>query len=254
MTAVDAAARRPARSSLPILLLAALLFVVFCALGTWQVQRRAWKLDLIEQVENQLARDAIDAPGPARWQEIGPQHNYLPVQAQGVLLHERQTLVGALTTHGSGYWVMTPMLTTRGFFVLVNRGFVDPAHRDPASRGETVGDTRVVTVRGLLRTTEPEGRLWQENDPAADRWYSRDVAAISAHRELPPQGTAPYFIDADATPNPDGWPVGGLTVVKFRNAHLGYAITWYALAALTLVGAWLALRHRDDPEPTENQS
>ena len=48
--------------------------------------------------------------------------------------------------------------------------------------------------------------------------------------------TAPYFIDADATPNPGGWPVGGLTIVAFPDNHLVYAITWYVLA-LMLAGA-----------------
>ncbi len=245
---MTAAAQRSPLKKLPLILLAALLFVVFCSLGTWQIQRRAWKLDLIAQVEAQLARDPIPAPGPARWPEFGPQHNYLPVRAQGVFLHEKQTLVGALTAHGSGYWVMTPMLTTRGFFVLVNRGFVDSAHREPAERGEVVGGTQVVTVQGLLRTSEPRGRLFQDNRPAEDRWYSRDVQAIGAARDLPPDASAPYFIDADGTPNPDGWPVGGLTVVKFRNTHLGYAITWYALALLTVAGAVLAWRHGGESE------
>ncbi|TIN59580.1 MAG: SURF1 family protein, partial [Mesorhizobium sp.] len=45
---------------------------------------------------------------------------------------------------------------------------------------------------------------------------------------------APYFIDADATPNPGGWPVGGLTVVSFHNNHLVYALTWFGLALMVL--------------------
>jgi surfeit locus 1 family protein len=48
--------------------------------------------------------------------------------------------------------------------------------------------------------------------------------------------TAPYFIDADGSPNAGGWPIGGLTVVAFPNNHLIYALTWFALA-LMLVGA-----------------
>ena len=55
---------------------------------------------------------------------------------------------------------------------------------------------------------------------------------------------APYFIDADATANPGGLPVGGLTVVRFRNSHLSYALTWFALATGLAAGAVVALRHR----------
>lgn len=248
MTAVNAAAQRSPQSRLLLIVLATLLFVAFCSLGTWQIQRRAWKIDLIEQVEAQLAREPIQAPGPAQWPQINQRHNYLPVRARGMLLHDKETHVQAMTSHGSGYWVMTPMLTKQGFFVLVNRGFVDPAHRDPASREEDLSGSRVVTVQGLLRTTEPEGRLFQKNNPEVDRWYSRDVAAIGAKRELPEEAYAPYFIDAGASPDSGDWPVGGLTVVKFRNTHLGYAITWYALALLTVVCAWLAWRHQPDED------
>jgi surfeit locus 1 family protein len=54
--------------------------------------------------------------------------------------------------------------------------------------------------------------------------------------------TAPFFLDADATPNPGGYPVGGLTVIAFRNNHLVYALTWFALAALSVAGAVMAWR------------
>ncbi len=81
--------------------------------------------------------------------------------------------------------------------------------------------------------SEPKGGFLRSNDPAADRWYSRDVAAISAARGL--TDTAPYFIDADATANPGGLPVGGLTVIAFRNTHLVYALTWFALALMLTV-------------------
>ena len=56
-------------------------------------------------------------------------------------------------------------------------------------------------------------------------------------------GATPYFIDADAGPDPGAWPRGGLTEVRFRNHHLVYALTWFALAAL--VAGALALLWRD---------
>jgi surfeit locus 1 family protein len=55
---------------------------------------------------------------------------------------------------------------------------------------------------------------------------------------------APYFIDADASGNRPGGPVGGLTVVAFRNHHLIYALTWFGLAALSGYAAYRALRER----------
>jgi surfeit locus 1 family protein len=114
--------------------------------------------------------------------------------------------------------------------------------RHPAPAGEQ-------RVTGLLRVTEPGGGFLRHNDPAADRWYSRDVAAIAARRGL--ARVAPYFIDADARasePARSDWPRGGLTVVRFPNNHLVYALTWFGLAALVAVLLARALRsdRRDD--------
>ena len=219
------------------------LFITFFLLGTWQLERRTWKLELIAHLEQQLQRAPVLAPGPSTWPSIGPAHSYLPVTVSGRFLHEGEILVQAMTRYGSGHWLLTPLRTDRGFTVFINRGFVDPEHRDPASR-EEAQNGGPVSIAGLLRLSEPRGRLLQANDAAADRWYSRDVAAMGAARGLERQRLAPYFIDAGDAPNPGGWPVGGLTVVTFRNAHLGYALTWYALALMTVLGTWLMLRER----------
>ena len=73
--------------------------------------------------------------------------------------------------------------------------------------------------------------------------FGNDVPAIAAAQRLPAAEVAPYFLDADAAPNPGGWPVGGLTVVQFHNSHLAYAITWYGLALLVAGGAVIVGRH-----------
>ncbi len=228
-----------------LILLASVLFAGFCSLGTWQLYRREWKLDLIAQVDRQLARQPVSAPARDAWATLDANHAYLPVQVSGTYLHDRETLVQAMTAHGSGYWLLTPLQTAQGFIVLINRGFVDSAHRDPGSRPEAqhVG---LAEVKGLLRISEPHGRMLQRNDAEGDWWYSRDVYAIGAARGLNIDDLAPYFIDADRTPNPGGWPVGGLTVVQFRNTHLMYALTWYALALMTAVCAWLAFTRRSE--------
>jgi surfeit locus 1 family protein len=216
--------------------LAAALFLGLLALGTWQVERRAWKLDLIERVDRRVAAEPAAPPGLADWPAVNANDDeYRHVRVAGTFLNDRETQVFASTALGGGYWVVTPLRTDQGMVVLVNRGFVPTEKRDPATRaaGEIAGP---VTVTGLLRITEPKGGFLRANDPAADRWYSRDVAAIAAARGL--TDAAPYFIDADATPNPGGLPVGGLTIIAFPNSHLVYAITWYGLAVM-LAGAVL---------------
>lgn len=216
------------------------VFAVLIALGTWQVERRTWKLDLIARVDARVHAAPVAAPGPADWPSISAERDgYRHVRVRGTFLNDRETQVFASTALGNGYWVLTPLRTDAGWTVLVNRGFVPTEQRQPATRpGSQVGGETDVT--GLLRPSEPEGTLLRSNRPGEDRWYSRDVAAIAQARGL--SGVAPYFIDADATSNPGKLPVGGLTQIHFRNSHLVYALTWYGLALLVVVGAVVVVR------------
>lgn len=154
---------------------------------------------------------------------------YRRVQVSGVFLNERETLVQAVTERGPGFWVMTPMRQPDDTIILINRGFVPSDRRDPEMRRAGLID-EPTSVVGLLRLSESGGAFLRSNDPAGGRWYSRDVPAIAMARGL--TDTAPYFIDADATPNAGGLPIGGLTVIRFGNNHLIYALTWYALALM----------------------
>lgn len=217
--------------------LALLLFAGLIALGVWQVERRAWKHDLIARVDARVHAPPAPFPAPAQWSGASAARDeYRRVTLTGRFLNDHATLVQAATVRGSGFWVMTPLATDRGT-VLVNRGFV-PSRTAIYARPD--GPARVT---GLLRMTEPGGGFLRDNDPAADRWYARDVAAIARARHLPAP-VAPWFVDAEAsgppgTPSSGALPVGGLTVIRFPDNHLVYAVTWFALAAM-VAGAYIA--------------
>ncbi|MCG2628966.1 SURF1 family protein [Bradyrhizobium sp. WYCCWR 13023] len=219
------AAHRP---SLWLTVLSLIAFVVLMALGVWQVERRAWKLALIDRVEQRVHAPAQPLPSRTSWPTISAANDeYRHVDVSGRFLHDRETLVQAVTEEGPGYWVLTPLQRDDGTTVLINRGFVPSERRDPSTRQGGNPDGRVV-VAGLLRVTEPKGGFLRDNVPQHNRWYSRDVAAIAAARDL--QNVAPFFIDADAGSQSAGGPIGGLTVIRFPNNHLIYALTWFALA------------------------
>ncbi len=230
--------RRPATRVVLALSLVALALTGI-GLSIWQVQRRAWKHALIQAVESRSTASPIAAPGPDQWPRVSADRDaYRRVAFTGRFAHDREVLVQAVTERGGGFWVMTPLVGKR-FTVLVNRGFVPPDRRAPSTRaaGNSEG---TATVTGLLRISEPGGGFLRFNDPKADRWYSRDVAAIASARAL--TRTAPYFIDADATANSGGYPVGGMTVVRFSDNHLVYALTWAALAIGCAWGAMMVWR------------
>ncbi len=226
---------------LGLALVAALLFGT---LGVWQVQRLAWKTALIERVETRVRSTPVPAPAP---RSMTTDDAYRAVRVTGRFRHDREAVVQAVTDLGPGSWVMTPLETDRGFTVLVNRGFV-PATMASDPPGAWARPNGIVQVSGLVRLTEPKGGFLRTNQPAAGRWFSRDVHAI-AEAEGVTGPTAPYFIDAAAEPG-SGWPRGGLTVVRFTNHHLIYALTWFGLAAMALFAAWRALR---EPRPSRGE-
>jgi surfeit locus 1 family protein len=248
MTTDTAQSDRPERAAKPglvlaLLLIAALLFVGLLALGGWQVQRLSWKEALITRVEQQLLAPPVPVPGMSAWPRINrAADEYRRVQVSGRFDHERETLVRASTELGSGFWVLTPLQTTAGFWLIINRGFIPTEQRDAIAERAAPGD---ISFSGLLRLSEPGGTLLQSNVAAAGRWYSRDVAAIAAHTGLGLAGAAavaPYFVDAAAASMAGDnkaalWPRAGLTVLNFHNNHLVYALTWFVLAAMVAAAA-----------------
>lgn len=232
----DAASRSPGRRCVFIALVVALAAACagFVALGLWQVQRMQWKDALIARVEARVEAAPAPIPPRERWPSVtAASDEYRRVRLSGEFVPDAEVRTQAVTELGGGSWVLTAMRLEDGSFVFVNRGFV-PQGAEPAPASS---DTAIVT--GLLRISEPDGGFLRRNDAAANRWYSRDVAAIGRSLDLPPAATAPFFVDAAAMPSSHAWPRAGMTVVRFRDHHLQYALTWFALAVLT---AWAGLK------------
>lgn len=244
-------ARERSRSTFlkAVLVLAGIaLFISFLSLGTWQVQRRAWKLDLIERVNERVRSQPVAVPAPPQWPSVQPDsHEYLAVQVQGKWMEGRSVFTQAVTELGAGFWLLTPLQQADGTQLLVNRGYVPTeqrkalAERIAGAPADAAGDA--VTVTGLLRFSEPKGGFMRDNAPAEDRWHSRDVQAIAQAKGL--DHVAPFFVDAGVPGQAatSGWPRPGLTVIQFTNTHAVYALTWYGLALMVLLAAWLVVRY-----------
>lgn len=213
-------------------------FVGFVALGIWQVKRLGWKEDLIARVNARVHAEAVAAPAQEAWPQIRKDsYEYLHVYVDGQFRPDAVSLVAAATGEGQGYWVMAPLRQSDGSWVYINQGFVPQDQRQAAAAGAFT-PSGPVTVTGLLRLNQPGGDVLRDNVPAENRWYSRDVQAMAQRHLLAP--VAPYFIDVAASVQ--ALPVGGLTVIRFPNNHLVYALTWFALALGMVLAAWLVMR------------
>ena len=234
---------------------ALLLFVLFAGLGTWQVFRLQWKLDLIERVDARVHAQPVAPPAAAQWPQVSRESDeYRRVRLSGRYLYELTTPVQALSDLGAGFWLLTPLCLDDGDIILVNRGFI-PSSGDIATRypGRRAGADPCaaatgerVDLHGLLRIAEPKSGFLRDNDPVNNRWYAREVGAIAAARGLDLARVAPFFVDAGKGQDPAAAPetaVGGLTVIAFPNNHLVYALTWYALALMVAAAAWWVVRY-----------
>lgn len=217
------------------------IVALFClSLGVWQLERLQWKTNLI--AERRAAMQAAPVP-PPRSPEEARLLEFHPVIAEGVFLNDKEIYLGAASPGGGepGLQVLTPLRLTDGRIVFVDRGFIPSALKNPAKRsaGQLAGPVRVT---GLLRL--PHGRpgwLVPNNRPDLNYWFWVDLPALAEATGL--SDVASFYIDADATPNPGGWPKGGVTPINLPNDHLQYAITWFALA-VAAVAVYVVWRHQ----------
>lgn len=232
-------------SSILFLALCILFFCLFMALGIWQVERRVWKLDLIAKVEARIHQPFAPAPDKNKWANVTKNNDeYLPVILEGRFLNDKQILITTVADEGAGYWLMVPFQSNDGALTFVNRGFVPMDHfaRNSRKNGEI---NNITAVNGLLRMGEGQGYFMRNNNPQENRWFARNIPAMAQKLGLNQDNIAPYFIDADKTPNIGGIPIGGRTVVNFNNNHLSYAITWFSLAAgMILAAGFIIYTHR----------
>ena len=224
---------------------------ILIGLGTWQLDRKAWKEDLIARILAQSKAAPVAPPAPAAWDPARDEFRH--VRASGRFLNDRETLVHGLAPGDmpgmalQGYYVITPLVRDDGTTMLVNRGFIPTELKVQGSRrdGLIAGPT---TVTGILRGSEPRTMFVPAPDPARGEWFNRDVPGIAT--ALGMTDAAPYLIEADALPGQTTWPRGGQLRVDLPNNHLQYAFTWFGLAAC-LVGifsafAWRRLHEADE--------
>ncbi|MEI9993162.1 MAG: SURF1 family protein [Rhizomicrobium sp.] len=212
----------------------ALLFAGLVALGVWQLQRLQWKLALIDQVTRNLEATPVTLNGAAL---PSPQTDYLRVALTGRYDNANEAYVYGIGPEGAPvFHVVVPFHLDDGRVLLVDRGIVPRDMQSPATRPAGIRNGETTQI-GIWRWTQAPGTFTPNPDLKHRIWYSRDAPGIG--RALHLSLAAPALIEADAAPNPGGWPRGGQTVVAFRNEHLQYAITWFLMAA-GLLGVYLA--------------
>lgn len=208
-------------------------------LGTWQLQRLAWKEALIAKREAGLALPPVELSDRIDdWQAF----DYRPVELEGRFRHDLEQAYGVRARSGIlGHHVLTPFTLNDGTTLLVDRGWVPADKADPETRreGQSSG---LVSVSGIARyrLSDRPGWFTPENDPMSGRWYHYDLDAMEAALGV---DLAPLVVAVSESTDTGDLPITGLSEVKLVNNHLQYAVTWYGLA-LCLVGVYMVFRRQ----------
>lgn len=213
---------------LTLIVIAALAVLVY--LGTWQVQRLQWKLDLIERVTAGLAAEPVPLPAGA---DAILALDLRPVTAAGTLRFDRAFARGSEQQGGlPGARLVVPLERPDGAPILVDMGWVPEPLSDffdlPVSPTEE-GFTGTV-MRDHL--DEPP-MLRPANDPENRRWFWYDTAALRDWTDMPDLVAATLVRRSAGVEREP--PIASPPAMTLTNDHLGYAITWYGLAIGLLV-------------------
>ena len=198
----------PALTTVPLLALG-------LGLGVWQLQRLAWKQDLLAQIDRGEAEGPVPlGPSPVAFRRVVVQGHFMP-QVARYGAEVRSTRAGT----AMGSHVLVPLQRDGADPVMVDRGWAPETFDQPAPSGP-------VSVVGYVRPAEAPVRFGAADDPAARRFYALDPAAIGASLGLP--RVAAFTVVALGAPGTLPEPAASLP--RPPNNHLSYALTWFALS------------------------
>ena len=225
------------RSWQSLLVPAVLAFAVLVALGTWQIQRKAWKEQVIATLTERLQALPELLPPPATWPALDQASDeYRRVRFNAEFKTAKEALVFATASafrpdvKGQGYWIFTPARLADGSVVVVNRGFVPSSEAKTLSNQATPG---IVGITGTIRWPEASHWFTPKANPAENMWFVRDPALMAAARGWGP--IAPFYVEQESPVPPGGWPQPGKLVPSVPDNHLQYAVTWFGLALVLAV-------------------
>ena len=204
--------------------------LVLLALGTWQVQRLAWKEAMLSDISARIVGTPValpDAPDPEN-------DRYLPVRAEGAFTGPELHQLGQVKGRGPGYRVVQAF-ETDGRRVMVDRGFISSGEKDAARKA---GAAEIV---GNLAWPNERDGFTPENDLGRNIWFARDVPAMAEALD-----TEPVLIVLRETDevNPAILPQP-VTTLGIPNNHFQYAVTWFGLALVWAgMTLWWIIRRR----------
>jgi surfeit locus 1 family protein len=212
--------------------------LLLIGLALWQLERLEWKRALLAELSRAISSDtpALDLTEAEAVASRDPSRDFLRVILRGTFDHRLERYLFSTRGGELGWQIITPLETSGGRLVLIDRGFVPDAYKDPRKRPESfVPGT--VTITGLLRKRQEQGAFTPDNRPAQNQWYWPDMPALFASLgDNAAHVQEPFLVQALPAPGQPALPRPlPPNPAAIPNNHLGYAFTWFALALVLAV-------------------
>lgn len=219
------------RRILFLLLIGLLGTATLVSLGVWQMQRLAWKQDMLARIDARIGADPValpDAPVPDR-------DEFIPVIVSGEILEPEIRVLASKKQVGPGYRIIAPF-RVGDRTILLDRGFL-PTDKETLPR--TIGPAEIT---GNLHWPDEVDGFTPDPDRDAGLWFARDVPSLAEAL-----GTEPVMLIAATRTdqNIDPMPVD---TTGIPNDHLQYAITWFLLALVWVVMTYFFARRLRAPD------
>lgn len=221
------------RRMIPALLLGLIGTMFLVWLGVWQVQRLAWKTEILDRMEAKLSAEPVPMPEDPRQDR----DQYLRVLTQGAIAPGEVHVYTSVENKGVGYRVIVPLVLEDGRRILLDRGFVPIAEVDaPRHLGP-------IRVEGSLLWPRETDSFTNAPDREKNIWFARDNDLMAEALD-----TLPVLLVTALSDDPAA-PLAQPVSINIPNDHLQYAITWFLLAAawagMTVHWLWRIKRRTD---------
>ncbi len=200
---------------------------VFLALGSWQIIRLNWKLELINQIETSLKDIPVNLSNSKH-------KNYLRVKTRGSIDFEKQIYLYSLNEKGKpGFEVINPLKVGNNNYLL-NRGWI-PFNK---KEDETINVIDENYINGVLRKQIKPNMFKPENDLSENYWFTLDRDDIF---KFTGKNFSPYVIYLSGN---NEFPKPKSITANISNNHKKYALTWFSLA-ISILLIYLYLRKKN---------
>ena len=194
------------------------IIIILTSLGTWQLVRLNWKVELIKEIETSLKDEPVSLSNNSL-------ENYLRIKTTGTINFEKQIYLYNLNEKGKpGFDVVSP-LTVNDQNYLLNRGWIPFGMKN----NEIINDVNENNIIGILKKQRKANMFKPANNISNNYWFTlnrKDIFVFTGKKFSP---FIIYLSNNKKLPKPK------LINANISNNQKKYAITWFSLAISILL-------------------